>query len=247
MAEPKSESGVGRGESWVGTTHWSVVLAAGREASPRAATAMEELCRAYWYPLYAYVRRRGHTVEEAQDLTQDFFAHLIEKHWLAEADPGKGRFRTFLLTALNHFLANEWRHAHAAKRGGGRALMSLDGTAETRYALEPASDLTPEKIYERRWALSLFEQAMGRLRRHYAAEGKTRLYESLAPFLSSEAVEGDYARLGKELDMAPGAVATAVYRLRQQYREQVREEVAHTVNAPGEIEDEMRSLLAALQ
>ncbi len=247
MSEPRTEPVIRRGESWVGTTHWSVVLAAGREASPRAATAMEELCRTYWYPLYVYIRRRGHAVEEAQDLTQEFFARLIEKHWLAEADPGRGRFRTFLLTALNHFLTNELRNAHAAKRGGGRALISLNDTAETRYALEPASDLTPERIYERRWALSLFEQAMNRLREHYVAEGKARQYECLAPFLSSEADEGDYARLGKELGMAPGAVATAVHRLRQHLRERVREEIAHTVNGPDEIEDEMRSLVAALQ
>ncbi len=231
----------------MGATHWSAVLAAGREASPRSAAAMEELCRNYWYPLYAYVRRRGHPVEEAQDLTQEFFARLIEKHWLAEADPGKGRFRSFLLTALNHFLANEWRDARAVKRGGGRIPISIDDTAEARYELEAASDLTPEKIYERRWALSLFERAIGRLREHYVTAGRTYLYESLAPFLSGEAAEGDYARLGKELEMAPGAVATAVHRLRRQYREQVRQDVAQTVNGPEEIEDEMRSLLAALQ
>ena len=228
------------------TTHWSVVLAAKGPASPDAAEALEQLCRAYWYPLYAYVRRRGYSVEEAQDLTQEYFARLIEKQWVAAANPGKGRFRTFLLTALNHFLANEWRNARAAKRGGGRAVISLDDTTESRYALEPASNLTPEKLYERRWALSLFERAMGRLREHYVAAGKERHYKCLEQFLSGEASDGDYARAGTELQMAPGAVASAVHRLRQQYRELVREEIAHTVTSPDEVEDEMRSLLAAL-
>lgn len=246
MAEPAEESGAQCGSGWIGHTHWSAVLAAGHTASPRATLAMEELCRTYWYPLYAYVRRRGHAVEEARDLTQEFFARLIEKHWLAEADPAKGRFRNFLLTALNHFLANEWRNARAAKRGGGQSPISLDDTAEARYADEPACDLTPEKIYERRWALSLFDRALARLREQYAAADKTRLYGCLKEFLSSEPGEGDYARVGAQLQMSSGAVAAAVHRLRQHYRGLVREEIAHTVNSPDEVEDEMRSLLTAL-
>jgi RNA polymerase sigma factor (sigma-70 family) len=228
------------------TTHWSVVLAGGDGESPHAAAAMEELCRAYWYPLYAYVRRREHSVEEAQDLTQEFFARLIEKHWLAEADSSKGRFRTFLLTALNHFLAKEWRRSHAAKRGGGQVLISLDDTAEARYAQEPASNVTPEKLYERRWALSLFDRALGRLREQYVAAGKTSLYDHLKGFLSGEPGDGEYARLGLELDMSTGAVAAAVHRLRQHYRQLVREEVAHTVESPADVDDEVRWLLAAL-
>ena len=207
---------------------------------------MEELCLAYWYPLYAYVRRRGHSTEEAQDLTQEFFARLIEKHWLAEADSRKGRFRTFLLTALNHFLAKEWRRSHAARRGGGQVLISLDDTAEARYAQEPASEVTPEKIYERRWALSLFDRALSRLREQYAAAGKTALYDHLKGCLSGEPAEGEYARLGGELEMSPGAVAAAVHRLRQHYRQVVREEVVHTVENPADVDDEIRSLLAAL-
>ncbi len=228
------------------TTHWSVVLAGGDSESPRAAMALEELCQAYWYPLYAYVRRRGHSVEDAHDLTQEFFARLIEKRWLAEADSSKGRFRTFLLTALNHFLANEWRHSRAAKRGGGRVLISLDDTAEARYVREPASNLTPEKIYERRWALSLFDHALARLREQYAAAGKTSLYDQLKGFLSCEPGEGEYARQGAELEMNAGAVAAAVHRLRQHYRQLVRDEVAHTVENPADLEDEIRSLMAAL-
>jgi RNA polymerase sigma factor (sigma-70 family) len=228
------------------TTHWSVVVLAGQEGSPQAAESLEKLCRAYWFPLYAYVRRYGHTPEEAQDLTQAFFARLIEKHWVAEADPGKGRFRTFLLTALRRFLANEWRSSHAARRGGGCTQIPLDVTAETRYAPELATDLTPERTYERQWALSVFDRALVRLRQEYATAGKTRQYEALKPFLANEAGEGDYARVGAQLQVSSGALATAVCRLRQHYCGLVREEIAHTVNSPDELEEEMRSLLAAL-
>ena len=228
------------------TTHWSVVLASGGSTSPRASGAMEELCRAYWYPLYTYIRRRGHSVEDAQDLTQEFFARLIEKRWLAEADSSKGRFRTFLLTALNHFLAKEWRRSQAAKRGSGRAVVSLDDTAEARYLQEPASHLTPEKIYERRWALSLFDHALARLREQYIAAGKGSQYDRLKKFLSTEASAGEYIRLALELEMSTGAVAAAVHRLRKHYRQLVREEVAHTVQSPDDVDDEIRSLLTAL-
>lgn len=239
------ESG-GCGAELFKTTHWSVVILAGQEASPRAAESLEKLCRAYWFPLYAYVRRHGHTPEEAKDLTQEFFARLIEKHWVADADRDKGRFRTFLLTALRRFLANEWRSAHAARRGGGCTLIPLDETAEARYAQELSTDLTPERTYERHWALSLFDQALARLRQEYGAAGKVQQYDALKEFLSAEPDEGDYARVGAQLQMSTGAVATAMCRLRQHYRALVREEIAHTVNSPDELEDEMRSLLAAL-
>lgn len=229
------------------TTHWSVVVAAAQDVSPPAQKALEQLCCTYWYPLYAYVRRRGHTVDDARDLTQEFFARLIEKQWVAAANPDRGRFRTFLLAALNHFLANEWRNARAAKRGGGRAVISLDDTTESRYAHEPVSDLTPEKLYERRWALSLFDRALGRLREQYLAVGKAGLYDRLQKFLSSEPGEGEYARLGAELEMNTGTIAASVHRLRQHYRELVREEVAQTVETPADVEDEVRSLLAALR
>ena len=231
---------------WVGSTHWSAVLAAGQSGSPRAAAAMEELCQTYWYPLYAYVRRRGYAVEEAQDLTQEFFAEMLENHWLKSADPKRGKFRSFLLGAMNHFLANDWRRAQTLKRGGGKPLISLDDTAEQRYALDATTDLTPEKIYERRWAWSLFERAVSRLREQYTAAGKARLYDALKSFLAEDIDERDYTRLAAELEMTPGAVATAVHRLRDRYRELVREEVAHTVADPAEVEDEVRSLLAAM-
>jgi RNA polymerase sigma-70 factor (ECF subfamily) len=228
------------------TTHWSVVLAAARGASPQAKESLEKLCQTYWYPLYAYIRRRGYDVPEAQDLTQEFFAHLLEEHWLEHVDRSKGRFRSFLLAALNHLLANEWDRSHAAKRGGGRALVSLDATGESRYAREPACDLTPERLYERRWAMSLFERALDRLREQYQAAGKARQYDCLNEFLSKEAGDGEYLRAGAQLEMSTGAVSTAVHRLRQSYRALVREEVARTVASQAEVDDEVRSLLAAL-
>ena len=231
---------------WVGSTHWSAVLAAGQSGSPQAAAALEELCQTYWYPLYAYVRRRGYEVEEAQDLTQEFFAQMLEKHWLKSADRQRGKFRSFLLGAMNHFLANDWRRAHALKRGGGKALISLDDTVEQRYVLDAASDVTPETLYDRRWAWSVFERAVDLLREYYRAAGKTALYDALKGFLAEEVVEGDYVRLAARLGMSSGAVATAVHRLRDRYRALVREEVVRTLADPREIEDEMRSLLAAL-
>ncbi len=222
------------------------MLSAGSEGSPQAAAAMEELCRKYWFPLYSFIRRKGYEWQEAQDLTQEFFARLLQHNWLSRADRQKGRFRSFLLGALNHFLANEWRRNSAAKRGGGRPVISLDDTAETRYRVEPVSNLSPERLYERRWALNLFERALGLLRMKYAAAGKERLYEELKQFLSDDSAEGDYRRVGEKLGLSSGAVATAVHRLRQQYRELVRQEVAQTVADPAEIETELRALLEAL-
>jgi DNA-directed RNA polymerase specialized sigma24 family protein len=235
IEKPLDELKMPRAGDWVGTTHWSAVLAAGKPGSPDAAAAMEELCRTYWYPLYAWVRRRGYGIEEAQDLTQEFFARMLENHWLESADPKRGKFRSFLLAAMNHFLANEWRHAHTIKRGGGKALISLDDTAEKRYALDATTDLTPEKIYERHWAWSLFERAVRRLRGEYAAAGRARLYEALKGFLADEVGAGDYARLAAQLQMTHAALATAVHRLRDRYRDLVREEIAHTVADPAEV------------
>ncbi len=230
---------------WGVTTHWSVVLAAGKEA-PESALALEKLCGAYWYPLYVYVRRKGHQPVEAQDLTQEFFARLLRNHFLAQADPRKGRFRCYLLAAMDHFLANEWHRAHAVKRGGARPLLSLDETAEGRYSIEPATETTPEKLYERRWAISLFERALKRLAEEHVKAGRSRTYERLREFLSAEPEPGDYEQAGKDLGMSRGAVAAAVYRLRQRYRELVRDEVAQTVASASEIEAEMRALLASL-
>ena len=220
---------------------------AGQEASLQSAEALERLCRTYWFPLYAYVRRRGYDAEEAKDLTQEFFLRLLQKHYLAHADRSKGRFRSFLLTALNHFLANDWRRAQAAKRGGGQPLISLDDpAAETRYALEPLSDLTPEKIYERRWALTLLDRALGRLAAEYEAAGRSPQFERLRGFLATESGETRYAAVAAELGMTADAVGVAVHRLRYRYRELVREEIAHTVASPAEVEDEIRWLFTAV-
>jgi DNA-directed RNA polymerase specialized sigma24 family protein len=248
MASSASEREVDSGgaESFR-TTHWSIVLLAGQSPSPRSAAALEKLCRAYWYPLYAYVRRKGHEREEAQDLTQGFLAHLLEKNYIAHADRNKGKFRSFLLVALNHFLANDWRRAQTTKRGGGQIPISLDDvTAEQRYSLEPVSDLTPEKIYERRWALTLLEQALARLQEEMALAGKTRQFDQLRGFLTSEPGENDYEVAAAHLEMTAGAAAVAVHRLRQRYREVVREEIAHTVGSPAEVEDEIRWLFGAV-
>jgi RNA polymerase sigma-70 factor (ECF subfamily) len=229
------------------TTHWSVVISAGQLASPQAAESLEKLCRAYWFPLYAYVRRRGHTPEDAQDLTQEFFLRLLQKQYLAHADRNKGRFRSFLLTALNHFLTNDWRRAGAVKRGSGQPPIPLeDTTAEDRYALEPLSDLTPQRLYERHWALTLLDHGLARLRDEFAAAGQTRQFDRLKGFLTTQAAESSYAAAAEELGVSTGAVGSAVHRLRHRYRELVREEIAHTVASPAEVEEELRWLFAAV-
>jgi len=230
-----------------GTTHWTVVLEAGDDGAPQAAAALEQLCRTYWYPLYAYIRTRGHGIEEAEDLTQGFFLRLFENHRLARVDPGKGKFRSFLLSALNHFLANEWRRSRAAKRGGGQPPISLDSNlAESRYLLEPASSLTPEVIFERRWAMTLLDNALNRLRAECAGAGKADQFEKLKEFLTAGPEESQYGPAAAELGMTNGAVAVATHRLRQRYRELLREEIAHTVASPAEVGDEIRWLCAAI-
>jgi RNA polymerase sigma factor (sigma-70 family) len=229
------------------TTHWSVVLAAGQD-SPKTDQALETLCRAYWYPLYAFVRRQGYNPPDAQDLTQAFFARLLEKKYLGLADPDRGRFRSFLLSALKHFLVNEWEKARVQKRGGGFRFISLDSeTAETRYQFEPAHELTPEKIFERRWAMTLLERVMAKLREAYAAAGKAQLFDQLKPALLGEKSSLPYAALATQMNMTEGSVKIAVHRLRQQYRALFRSEVADTVAQPGEVEEELRHIVAVLR
>ena len=248
MAASSSERESGNcGAELFKTTHWSVVILAGQPASHQAAESLEKLCRAYWFPLYAYVRRRGHTPEDAQDLTQEFFLRLLQKHYLTHADRNKGRFRSFLLSSLDHFLANDWRRAQAEKRGGGHPPISLDdASAEGRYTLEPLSDLTPERLYERQWALTLLDHALAMLREEFTAAGQARQFNHLRGFLTTEAAQGSYAATAAELGMTTGAMASAVHRLRHRYRELVREEIAHTVASPAEVEDELRWLFAAV-
>jgi len=211
-----------------------------------AVAAMAELCRIYWYPLYAYVRRRGHDQHAAEDLTQEFFACLLARDFLAGIDRQKGKFRSFLLTCMQHFLADQWDRTQAQKRGGGRKIIPLDGLdAETRYRLEPAEAMTPEKLFERQWALMVLERVLSRLEQQWAASGKAQLFVALKKTLGGERPER-YAAIAASLGMTEGAVKMAAHRLRRRYRELVREEIAHTVASPEEVEDEIRYLLTCL-
>jgi DNA-directed RNA polymerase specialized sigma24 family protein len=228
------------------TTHWSVVLAAGGEPSPAAREALERLCSAYWYPLYAHVRTKGFSPSDAEDLTQEFFARFLASDALRDVSREQGRFRAFLLASINHFLANEWDRLRAQKRGGGRSPLSLDAfSAEQRLQTEPATHLTPERLYERRWASILLETVLGRLRAEMIAAGKRSVFEFLRGFLSDAAGTLPYREAATQLGLTEPATRKAVQRLRQRYRELLREEVAHTVAAPHEVESELRSLLSA--
>jgi RNA polymerase sigma-70 factor (ECF subfamily) len=230
------------------TTHWSLVLSAGQSVSKEANQALEILCRSYWYPLYAYVRRKGYGPHAAQDLTQEFFARLLARNYLSVADRNKGKFRSFLLGCLEHFLAREWTRAHAQKRGGGQALFSLDQIdAENRYLREPVDELTPEKIFDRRWATTLLDQAMARLREECLASQKSDLFEKTQNYLSGEKSEASYAALAAPLGMSEGAIKVAVHRMRQRYGELVRDEITQTVATPGEVDEELRYLFAVLR
>jgi len=229
------------------TTHWSVVLAAKDKSSPESAAALEVLCRAYWYPLYAFVRRQGHSPSDAQDLTQEFFARLLAKEYLRAVDREKGRFRTFLRVALRRFLANEWDRARRLKRGGGHTPLPLDTTAaEHRYQGEGDETLPPDRLYERRWARTLLEEALGRLRAEYAAAGKTVEFDQLKGALTAERGSIAYRDLAAALDLSEGAARVAVHRLRKRFREAFRATVAETVSTPEEVEDELRYLVGLL-
>jgi RNA polymerase sigma-70 factor (ECF subfamily) len=223
-----------------------MVLAAGQNLSPHASAALENLCRTYWFPLYAFVRRHGYNPHDAQDLTQGFFARFLEKDYIGLADPARGRFRSFLLVCLKNFLSEEKRHAGRLKRGGGQTVVSWDAeAAEERFRAEPADHLTPETIYERRWALALLEQALDRLGEEES--GHAQHFAALKEYLWGEKSSASYAEIGARLDMTEGAVKVAVHRLRRRYRELLREEVAQTVASHDEIEQELRHLLAILR
>jgi RNA polymerase sigma-70 factor (ECF subfamily) len=226
-------------------TQWSLVTRAARP-NREARAALEDLCGRYWYPLYAYARRHVRAPEEAQDLVQAFFAQLLEKQVLAAADRQRGRFRAFLLTALRNFLANQREKQRAVKRGGGRWTVSLDlATSEARYAREPAAPLTPERMFERQWALAVLDLVMGRLQAEQAAAGRQRQFEALKGCLSGES-SLSASEAARRLNLTPEATRQALHRLRKRYRELLREEIAQTVVAPDEIDDELRALRAAL-
>jgi RNA polymerase sigma factor (sigma-70 family) len=230
-----------------GTTHWSVVVAAGDSKSAHADEALEMLCRTYWYPLYAYVRRKGHSPEDAQDLTQEFFARLLEKKYLKLADRERGKFRGFLLTSLKHFLVNEWQKARAVKRGGGAVALPLDEElAERQYLAEPSADLPPDQMFEKRWAITVLEQVLTRLRQESVAAGKGELFELLKDFLWGDKNLASQSEIGVPLGLSASAVKSAVHRLRLRYRELLRAEIAHTVARTADIDEELRYLVSVL-
>jgi RNA polymerase sigma-70 factor (ECF subfamily) len=237
------------GHGHFATTRWSLVLEAGAEgSSPRVHEALATLCETYWYPLYAFLRSRGYSAENAQDLTQAFFARLLEKHTIRHADPARGRFRSFLLTSLRNFAANEHHRETAGKRGGGVPVLSLEiEHAEGRFQLEPPSDETPERVFDRRWALTLLDRVMSRLQAEAAARGdKNSPFDRLKTYLTGDEPQLSYAQTASALNMSEGAVKVAVHRLRRRFRDLVRDEIAHTVSSPEDVEDELRHLWSAV-
>lgn len=233
---------------WFPPTRWTdIVAAVGGEGSTAASDALNRLCGAYWYPIYAYIRRKGHSDADAKDLAQGFFSHILERNLLGSADRTKGKFRSFLLGSLNYFMANRKDFEQAKKRGGGAICISLDETiGEERYALEPADNLSPEKLFERRWALDIQEQAIHHLHEEYRRQGKEPLFKQLRPFLTDQTDAGDYAAVARALHMTPGAVTTAAKRLRGRYGEFITAEVARTVANPEEIPSEKRYICEVL-
>jgi RNA polymerase sigma factor (sigma-70 family) len=228
------------------TTHWSVVRLAGASPCPEAAAALERLCGSYWRPVYAYIRRRGYPPEDAEDLTQEFFAELLDRRSLTDLDRSRGKFRSFLVACLNHFLAKDWRARRAQKRGGGRTFVPVDSVeGEEHYLAQPETEAEPAVLFDREWAIAILDQAMSALRSEQGAT-KGGLFEELVTFLTAAGADVGYAEAAHRLRMTPGAVATAVHRLRHRYRELVRQAVTQTVSTPLELEEEMRYLLQVL-
>jgi DNA-directed RNA polymerase specialized sigma24 family protein len=241
----EEKSTVARGDVFV-TTRWTVVLAAGGHGSASADVALEELCRTYWYPLYAYVRHRGHSPADAEDLTQAFFAKFLAKNYLAGLDSNRGRFRAFLLASLKHFLANEWDRSQRQKRGGGAPVLSLDYQgADTRYQIDPPDHLSPDKLFDRAWALTLLEKVIARLRGEIQAEGRSEQFEKLKIYLTVGTSNISSADAAAALAMSEGNVRVAVHRLRRRYRELLQQEIVQTLADPAQAEEEMRALLGA--
>ena len=224
------------------TTRWSVVLAAGGRAAPQSDVALATLCEAYWYPVYAYLRRDGHTVEDAQDLTQAFFARLLEKHWVEAATPERGRFRSFLLASVKHFVANERDRARALKRGGALPALPLE-TGEHRYRHEPQDDTTPETLYHREWAQTVFDRVLSRLQGELTSAGKAHIFDALQPHVTNDDDAGSYRDAAATLRMSEGAVRVAVHRLRRRFRDLLRAEVAESVSAEQSVGEEVQQLI----
>lgn len=229
------------------TTKWTLIATAGRDSTPESRKALAELCSAYWYPLYAFVRRKGNQPAEAQDLTQSFFAELMEKERLQLADQTRGRFRSFLLASLQNFLMNRARDARAAKRGGDKQFLTLDfARGEERYLREPAHELTAERIFERRWATELLDKTVSRLREEYESAGKLAVFEQLAPHLGGDH-GASYEQIAERLGMMEGAIKVAVHRLRKRCRELLRSEIAQTVSSAEDVDEELRTLFRAVE
>ena len=247
MSDPANDTAPWLGASArFATTQWTAVLIASRDGPERTA-ALEKFCKTYWYPLYAFIRRRGNSPDDARDLTQEFFSRLIEKNWLAGVERRDTRFSTLLLTILKRFLVNEYERNQTAKRGGGIAPVSIDvAQAEEWFGAEPSTDETPERTFERRWALAVLAAALDRLREEVAAAGKARYFEVLSPFLSREPDAHEYEPAGAALDLAARSVAVAVHRLRQRYRVLLREELAAGSQNSAHVDEEMRNLSLAL-
>ena len=247
MSATTLNSSSAKPQQYFATTHWSVVLSAARNDTSRASIALEKLCRTYWYPLYAYVRRRGFSSHDAQDMTQAFFACLLERQSLANVDPEKGRFRSFMLGALNYFIASEWAKAQTQKRGAGKQIISLDlAAAEERYDLEPADNNTPDKIFDRAWANALLATVVANLELEYRREGKEHVFEVLKQTLAGSRESQPYAELATKLNLNEGAVKTAVHRLRKRYRQVLEAEIANTVGSTDEVKEELTHLLGAI-
>jgi DNA-directed RNA polymerase specialized sigma24 family protein len=247
MSGLETTSGLPGANATFTPTHWSVVQAARHHPSPGAEVALERLCRLYWRPLYAFIRRRGYELHDAQDLTQEFFARLLEKDFLSGVDRSKGKFRSFLLAALEHFLANEWRRGRAQKRGGKFAFISFDdGFPEQQYFQVPATTLTPEQLFDQQWAVALLSQSLARLQEEFAAAGKEPLFESIKVLLTGEKLTVSYHALAAKLEMTEAALKMAVSRMRRRYGELLRAEIAQTVAGDNEIEEELRLLFGAL-
>jgi RNA polymerase sigma-70 factor (ECF subfamily) len=230
------------------TTHWTVVLKAGAGDHPQATEALDQLCRTYWYPLYAYARRRGFSAHDAEDLVQGYFTKLLEKSILGGIERAGGRFRSFLLTSFNHFISDQRDHALRLKRGGGNEFVSLDaGHAEERYQLEPVDLLDPEKIFERRWALTVLERVLDQLRAELHSEGRGALFERLQSLVVGERGNSKQSNIAAELGLTEGAIAVMIHRLRRRYRKLLQEEIARTVGDPAEVEAELRHLMTVLR
>jgi RNA polymerase sigma-70 factor (ECF subfamily) len=238
----------GVGGSNFPTTSWSLVLAAAANLTADSRASLVTLCNVYWQPIYVFIRRNGYDRDEAEDLTQAFFVVMLEKNYLRDADRDRGRFRAFILTAVKHFLANEWDKAHAFKRGGGQIAVPIDPVeAEAWYVPEAVEQRTPESLFERRWALSLLGQVIAKLRMEFAGMGKAEYFNKLSFLLNGDPPENGYELLAGELGASVGALRVAVHRMRRRYRELLRAEIAETVSTPAEIDEEIRFLLAALR